>query len=428
MAKQPLVDRRDMLQTAAAAIGGTLFHAVCARVQAQEGRRRADYRNLLWLQMDGGASDIDTFNHKPTRGRIQALFDGIKTPVPGVRVADCFPLIADALRYGVLFRAREAASSVHLAAMQSQLGTTRTRGTFLQQHDRRTSRSRAVYMQTPQVINADNYRNDAFLVPGSLEIVQREDGTYPQPVAFELTDGETLEEAYARIGRREALLEKLQAQRERSGVDSSPAVQRHVQDRAVAIDALRRAATNDHAVAEKDTQRYCGDTLHATGTSILRAREVVRSGIFSTVIVRLADSASYGGWDTHSGAKAHIERIGPRLDRAVAALVEDQRRGLLGDTLIVVDTEFGRSTLLDDGGGTGRNHRTTHCSLLFHPSLAGGAVVGDIDCRTGEPIAGDGVVNDKLWLDIVNEALTIPRAQRNFTLRERVPIFRATDD
>ncbi len=373
--------------------------------------------------MDGGASDIDTFNPKPARGRIQPLFEGIRTSVHGVRLGSEFPKMAQLLNRMVLFRAREASSTDHLPAMQTQLGTRRSdRSNFLQRHDARTVRTRFGFIETPNVINAFPYRNEAFLTQNSLEVVRTPTGGYPAPTVFVPEPGETAEATVERIEQRNGLLHRL----ERSGppaVKDAPAARQYTEHRETAVRIIRQAAQLEDDMDEDDIERYCGNSEHATGLGILRAREMIRSGLFTSVLVRLSDSTAYGGWDTHSQARDVVRHLGPRLDRAVEALIEDQRSGILGNTLIVLDTEFGRSTSLDDGGGTGRNHRKIHCSLMMHPSLTGGSVIGDIDPASGEAMPGTGVVNDQLWLELVNEALVVPRANFNFTLRERYPIF-----
>ena len=63
-----------------------------------------------------------------------------------------------------------------------------------------------------------------------------------------------------------------------------------------------------------------------------------------------------GSWDTHSqNFKQMKETLGPTLDTAFTALVEDlAERGLLDETLVVWMGEFGRTPKINPQGG--RDH------------------------------------------------------------------------
>jgi len=63
-----------------------------------------------------------------------------------------------------------------------------------------------------------------------------------------------------------------------------------------------------------------------------------------------------GNWDGHRTIKAQYDVHGPILDRPCAALLRDlMARGLLGDTLVVWVTEFGRMPTFQKGAN-GRDH------------------------------------------------------------------------
>lgn len=88
---------------------------------------------------------------------------------------------------------------------------------------------------------------------------------------------------------------------------------------------------------------------------------------------------SGGSWDTHGSNFVCLrEHLLPEFDQYFSALLEDLHdRGLLDDTLVLVNSEMGRTPKIGDprsGGakGAGRDH-WTHCmSVLF----AGGGVRG----------------------------------------------------
>jgi uncharacterized protein (DUF1501 family) len=63
-----------------------------------------------------------------------------------------------------------------------------------------------------------------------------------------------------------------------------------------------------------------------------------------------------GNWDGHRTIKAQYDIHGPILDQPCAALLRDLKaRGLLGETLVVWVTEFGRMPTFQKGAN-GRDH------------------------------------------------------------------------
>jgi hypothetical protein len=83
------------------------------------------------------------------------------------------------------------------------------------------------------------------------------------------------------------------------------------------------------------------------GQGCLLARRLAESG------VRFIEVVS-GGWDMHTGLEERMTEVGGQFDQAFAALIGDlDARGLLKSTLVVVATEFGRKP---DFNGNGRGH------------------------------------------------------------------------
>jgi hypothetical protein len=86
--------------------------------------------------------------------------------------------------------------------------------------------------------------------------------------------------------------------------------------------------------------------------------------------------------DGFTGAREPVG-LGPTLDRALAALMDDlQERGLWDETLLVVMGEFGRTPKWNAGGGRDHWPRVFSVMLAGGP-IEGGRVVGASD-RYGE--------------------------------------------
>jgi uncharacterized protein (DUF1501 family) len=119
--------------------------------------------------------------------------------------------------------------------------------------------------------------------------------------------------------------------------------------------------------------------------SVLMARRLIEVGVpFVTIFTKEdpkldALCKSGGSWDTHGSNFACLKNhLLPEFDQYFSALIDDlQQRGLLDQTLVMVNSEMGRTPKVGDprsGGpkGAGRDH-WTHCmSVVF----AGGGVRG----------------------------------------------------
>ena len=109
----------------------------------------------------------------------------------------------------------------------------------------------------------------------------------------------------------------------------------------------------------------------------LLARRLIERGVR---VVELIDTGAGDNWDAHGDMQAHRPKA-LRVDRALAALIHDlKQRGLFGETLIAICTEFGRTPWTDAPGTKGRNHyaRAFSC-LLAGAGIKGGTAFGATD-------------------------------------------------
>jgi uncharacterized protein (DUF1501 family) len=100
------------------------------------------------------------------------------------------------------------------------------------------------------------------------------------------------------------------------------------------------------------------------GQGCLLARRLVEKG------VRYIEVAK-GGWDMHNNIDDGLDEHGAEMDQALSALLDDlKERGLLESTLVVLCSEFGRTPKIN--GNSGRDHHPK----VFSTLLAGGGVKG----------------------------------------------------
>jgi len=79
---------------------------------------------------------------------------------------------------------------------------------------------------------------------------------------------------------------------------------------------------------------------------------------------------SYGGWDMHNDVFGSLETRAKVLDDGLSSLLSDlDRRGMLSDTMVVVASEFGRTPEIK-AGRIGRDHHPSAFSVFF----AGGGI------------------------------------------------------
>ena len=132
------------------------------------------------------------------------------------------------------------------------------------------------------------------------------------------------------------------------------------------------------------------------GQSCLAARKLVEAGV-TVVMVR------FRGWDTH---KEHFKRMDQRLDEldaGVSSLILDlESRGLLDRTVVVVGGEFGRTPKIEFGPpwNGGRGHwGFAFTYLVAGGGFKGGQVVGETDAK-GEQVVSRRIYPADLWASV----------------------------
>lgn len=118
-------------------------------------------------------------------------------------------------------------------------------------------------------------------------------------------------------------------------------------------------------------ERYGDDDF---GRGCLLARRLVERGV-RMVQVYFGNSQP---WDSHEDINSHrgLSRI---ADAAIASLVEDLKaRGLFDSTVLIVGTEFGRTPMIQSAGQLRINQGRDHNVHAFTTLLAGGGVKGGI--------------------------------------------------
>lgn len=113
-----------------------------------------------------------------------------------------------------------------------------------------------------------------------------------------------------------------------------------------------------------ETRALYGKGSFAQGC--LLSRRLVEAGVRYIEV-------TLGGWDSHYDNFGSVERRCQDLDQAYAALLKDlEAKGLLEKTLVVLSTEFGRTPWINAKRNDGRDHHPS----CFSSVIAGGGVKG----------------------------------------------------
>lgn len=133
-----------------------------------------------------------------------------------------------------------------------------------------------------------------------------------------------------------------------------------------------------------ETQRLYGldnPTTAVYGQRCLAARRLAERGVRFTLLY-LSD---FGEWDSHTDLQKNHSRSCQRIDQPIAGLLKDmKRRGMFEDTVVVFTTEFGRTPGVEYGmfnkAATGRDHHP-HGFTIW---LAGAGIKPGIHGATDE--------------------------------------------
>ena len=172
----------------------------------------------------------------------------------------------------------------------------------------------------------------------------------------------------ARLERRTALLAALDG---RGPASSQTHLQGELHRHALVLTGATGGAARAFALDAEPARLRDRYGRHRFGQAMLLARRLAEAGVPMTAI-HFNEMTVCDGWDTHSkNFEALKTELLPMVDQSLSALLEDlEQRGLLGQTLVVVMGEFGRTPKIN--AAAGRDHWGSCQSVL----LAGGGIRG----------------------------------------------------
>jgi hypothetical protein len=334
-------------------------------------------------------------------------FQAIPTRVPGARIGELFPKLAQRLDRVAVLRAVHTLSNDHGVAGTIGLTGSSAGGVGLDGKPLPGNPRPAIGSVVARA-RATDQRNPSFMVVGGRlhqgkKVIVGEGGgalggRYDpfrleyDPVrgtrfpALQLPEGLTPE----RLGERQRLLGGFSTIQRQAESRASEQQLDDYRTQALAMLTSSESMRMFELGQEKDSlkDRY-GRTRF--GQSCLLGRRLIEHGIPFVQLnwsdhVEAEEDAGDGGWDHHyRNFQIMQDRHGPWLDQALASLLDDlQDRGLLASTLVLVMGEFGRSPKIN--ASAGRDH-WEHCYsvLAAGGGVKGGRVIGGSDARAERP-------------------------------------------
>ena len=424
-----MINRRTFLVASTASCAGlgmdqTLWADSIKSLQ-RVGRKKTAKSTILFF-LCGGASHIDTWDMKPNApDSYRGPFQPIGTTAPDIKLCEHLPLTARqahqlSLIHGVTDSGK--ATGDHHAGYYYNLTGQVPDNTFRTQgNDRRPYKddwpfvgsvigaTRPQHPSLPQVVTLPHQPSRApYTRPGQFAARL---GVAHDPYCLKNNPSKPLQFmapslsierglSSARLQDRAALQKSLDQARRKLNQDAKLDAYDSQNERALSLlSSTNTANAFDLNKESSSTRKRYGETIN--GASLLMARRLVEAGVpFVTVFWKYDEKLkskcrSAGSWDTHGNNFGCLkENLLPEFDRCYSALLEDlAKRGMLEETLVVINSEMGRKPKIGDprsGGvnGAGRDHWTACQSVLMAGGgIQGGQVFGESDKHAEYPEA-----------------------------------------
>jgi hypothetical protein len=381
----PRLSRRDWLKLSAAGVLGSSvsgwFEGFAHAAAANPARKRSCI--LLW--MNGGPSQMDTFDLKPGH-KNGGPYKEIATAVPGVKISEHLPKVAAQFKRLSIIRSMTTKEADHTRAAYylrtgyQPLGAIQhpTMGSFLSKELGRDDAALPNFVSiAPAPLLSPGAYSPGFLGPEHAPLMIANAGfgfgaVRPYAEVLKVQDLMPPKEvADKQVASRLELVKDMQASFAATRPGIASASHQAAYDRAVRL--MRTAASKAFNLDDENKALRDRYGRNLFGQGCLLARRLIERGVpFVEVTLSNVPGATQG-WDTHDRNWDQVAALSKVLDPAWATLMTDlSDRGLLDSTLIVWMGEFGRSPQIN--GQKGREHWPNSWSTV----LGGGGVKGGL--------------------------------------------------
>lgn len=403
--------RRELLRIGTLGLGGlTLSSLLAHRADASTGRLVAD-KSVVLLFLQGGPSHIELFDPKPSApSEFKSVTGEVSTSLPGVCFGGTFGQMGQIAHKLAVVRSYGSGQADHTYgkvasggnALKAAMGSLYARVAGANHPTNGMPRNILVLPEavSPGLKLGGNFETSALPTltdPGVLGANLR---AFNPSGGSELKDNLELRIPRQRLDDRRLLLEHLDGiRRQADSTGLFEATDKYTQQAFDVItggvaDAFDLSREDPRTLARYDTSHLFTNeqsqawfdmkrSTNLLGKQMLLARRLCEAGCgFVTV--------SDCGWDMHSNSNSPKNLgamwwLGPQVDHAVAAFVQDlEERGLTDKILLVVTGEMGRTPRINKNGG--RDHYGNLTPLCFAGGgLRMGQVIGQSDANATLP-------------------------------------------
>lgn len=383
--------RRDFIRVGAlSATSFTLAGYLHAEETGQLKSKRA--QAAIFIDLNGGPSHLDSFDLKPDApSEIRGKFNPIKTNVPGIRICEHLPRLAQcADKFTILRGVSHTLAAHRLGSEYVNTGSRPIASLEYPGYGAVISKERPSDPDIPPFVAIPRGNQRAGFL--GIQYAPLNTGSMPtanQPYSvrgISLGAGMTVEQ----IERRQGLLKDLDRTFKNAEEDNQllTGLDRF-QDKAFSmITSPRARAAFDISRESPEFAKQFASTPFAQ--SCLLAIRLVEAG------VRFV-SLSLGGWDTHTDNFSKLStKLLPDLDAGLSALYCGlEQRGLLQSTAVMTTGEFGRTPKINTRSAEGGRDHYPRCMfmLLAGGMFRNGQVIGQSDETASGP-AGDAISPD----------------------------------
>lgn len=373
----------------------------------------APAKSVVYIYLDGGSSQTDTFDPKPQAG---ASYTGkyktpIETNVPGIVIGErLVKLAAIADKYSILRGMTDKTNAHETGHYRMLTGDMTGQDIVYPSYGAVISYAKRGEYTNPIfpyicVVEASTRFNEA----GFLNSYYKpyDTGGKPEAQYFDVSGIVNHNISTSTLKERRSLLETVTALEK--PVEQTEDVKKAALLREQSYSLILGDAGKAFDLASEPDSIRQAYGMNNFGQSCLAARKLVENGVL-VVMVR------FRGWDTH---KEHFKRMDQRLaelDGGVSSLILDlEKRGLLDSTIVVVGGEFGRTPLVEMAppwnGGRG-HYGAAFSYIVAGGGFAGGKVVGVTDAK-GEHVVEREIYPADLWASVytlmgIDPAGTLP--------------------
>ncbi len=370
--------RRDFLKVGTLGLGSFLLSDLLrARAAAASTGKSVRNTSVVWLWLGGGPTQVETFDPKMSApAEFRSVVGSVKTNLPGIEIGGVFPKLAAQADKMAFVRSFAHGNSGHGGGTHwvmtgydfppADSGQPQVKpglGAVVARQRGANNPSSGL----PTYVRLENIYGDGPAWLGAAYAPFDTRGNARNNMNLQVTQD--------RLSDRRTLLKTFDTLDRQ--IDKSGLVQGLDSFETQAFDLIRSRAREVFDI-KREPPRTRDQYGPGLGEQMLLARRLCEAGVGFVTL-------HFGGWDMHGAIAQGMKQLGPQVDRAVAAFVQDcADRGLETDVLLVITGEFGRTPRIN--GGAGRDHWAPLSTLaLAGGGLKMGQVVGESSAKAEVP-------------------------------------------